>query len=778
MSVETTSPRGEPSPADELRDAIATGRPVRRGDGEPAADGAAWGEQRTLPADVLYELLAGSSAGTTPRAAVLVGLRITGRLNLEAAELRAPLIAHGCHFDEPANLIGAIAPEIRLTACSIPALAADRLETRGDLDLTASVLQVVRLRNAHVGGELTLDGVELLGGDPPDLGDGAVHPLERRATSAAGMVLVAGAMRVDGTMSCRNGFVAHGLVDLTVAHIGGQLSLHDARLEGGLAADGLRVDVGMWFVRVEAKATIRLLSARIAGQLSMRATTLAEGMIADGLRVEGAMFCDDRFVAEGPVRLIGAHVAGPLTLKDATFAKGIHADRLRVEGGMFCHEGFEARDEVRLLAAHVGGQILCRGASFGGGLAADGIRVVDDMFCDGDFTSAKDVRLLGAHIGGQLSFNGAKLAGDLTADGMRVEGGMFCGEGCTVEGVVRLVAASVKVQLSFSDATLVGGMLADRLHVAGNMFCQVGFRSTGPIRLLAAHVTQQLSFGEGTLACPEGLALDLEGARIDGDLGLQFAERPLGGVDLTGVTVGRLFDSESTWPRSLRLAGCSYRQAHAAEDASRPPDADAPLRRLWRGMRPAPPPDVQRRLRWIRLAEEESVAPASGESPASAPIAPRGSRFAPQPYTELMALYRREGRDGDVRYVAYERERRRSGQLRPLGKAWNAFLRWTVGYGYKPLRALGLLFALVIVGSWVFSSFHDDGRLVALRSEHPPFVAGIYTLDRLVPVVSFGLRDAFAPRGAAQWWAFAYTLLGWALTVAVLAGLNAAVRRD
>ena len=57
-------------------------------------------------------------------------------------------------------------------------------------------------------------------------------------------------------------------------------------------------------------------------------------------------------------------------------------------------------------------------------------------------------------------------------------------------------------------------------------------------------------------------------------------------------------------------------------------------------------------------------------------------------------------------------------------------------------------------------------------------MALIYTLDRLIPVVSFGLRDTFAPMGAAQWWAFAYTLFGWVLTVAVLAGLNAAVRRD
>lgn len=85
---------------------------------------------------------------------------------------------------------------------------------------------------------------------------------------------------------------------------------------------------------------------------------------------------------------------------------------------------------------------------------------------------------------------------------------------------------------------------------------------------------------------------------------------------------------------------------------------------------------------------------------------------------------------------------------------------------------------LVLVGTLVFSSFHDHKDLLALQDEHPRFVALIYTLDRLIPVVSFGLRDTFAPMGAAQWWAFAYTLFGWVLTVAVLAGLNAAVRRD
>jgi hypothetical protein len=65
-----------------------------------------------------------------------------------------------------------------------------------------------------------------------------------------------------------------------------------------------------------------------------------------------------------------------------------------------------------------------------------------------------------------------------------------------------------------------------------------------------------------------------------------------------------------------------------------------------------------------------------------------------------------------------------------------------------------------------------------MGSDHPPFNATLYTVDRLVPVVSFGFRDGFAPSGAAQWWAFGFAVIGWALTVAAAAGVGTIVRRE
>lgn len=255
---------------------------------------------------------------------------------------------------------------------------------------------------------------------------------------------------------------------------------------------------------------------------------------------------------------------------------------------------------------------------------------------------------------------------------------------------------------------------------------------------------------------------------------------------MTNARVARLLDSSEKWPAWLRLRGFSYGGAEAVEDREPPPvppsdgGAGARLRALrWR-LRRGEPPDVRRRLDWIQRVEpERSEREQSRRRPWSLRRPDRREAdFALQPYTQLAGFYREQGRDTDSRDVAFERECRRGKRLGLAGHSWNLFLRFTVGHGYKPLRALPLLVVLIVFGTLLFSSFHSDGRLQAAKAGHPPFIAAMYTVDRLVPVVSLGLRDDFHPSGAAEWWAFLYTLVGWALTVAIVAGVTAAVRRE
>jgi len=605
-----------------------TGRPVVRGSEDDAVDDATveWGEERQLAAEALAELLTDPGGATKARAVVIVGLRVVGRLNLEVAELRLPLLAHRCRFDEPINLARAVAPEIQLTSCVIPGITADQIETRDGFDLRNGIVPVVSLSGARIGGDLLLSGATLAGGAwPIDHADGRISP---SPPLAAGQLVTA--LRAQ--------------------------ELHVGR--------DLRADAGF-----RAGASVRLADARVLGEVSFDGASLARGLDVTGIRVDGAMRCAG-LAADDEVDLLNARISGPLGFHGATLRGGLMGDGLRAEADVFFRDGFEAHERIRMI---------------------------------------------GACVGGQLDFDGAKLD---------------------------------------------GGFGADHLEVGDSMFCRDGFRAGGEVRLLAAHIKGQLSFKGATLL-GEGLALDLESARIDQALSLLFAASPAGGIDLTRATVGTLWDSERTWPPMLRLSGCTYDELLAYEDRY---DAEEPRRpgvgrRLRAELGALPSPDVLRRLRWLRLGEVEYG-------------------YAVQPYTQLMSVHRRDGRDGDARHVGYERERRRSARLGVAGKAWNGFLRWTVGYGYRPLRALIALGIAVVVGALVFSSFHHRGDLRALHQAHPQFVASIYTLDRMIPVVSFGLRDAFSPRDTAQWLAFAYTLIGWALTIAVLAGLNAAARRD
>jgi hypothetical protein len=324
-----SNPAG-PAPGEELKQAVMAGREVRRGCGEPAEQGHSWGEDRQLPADLLSELLVRAEGAAEPGAAVLVGgLRITGRLNLEATKLQVPLFAHSCYFDQPVNLTAAKAREISLTACHLPGLASNRLETRGDLSLAAtSTRRSMSLERAHVAGRLDLEGATLADDEGP-------------ALSADGL-------RVDGDMLCRSGFSAQGELRLVGARLGTQLDLQGATLSNhrgpALSADGLLVD-GDMLCRVarerpfSAHGEVRLVGAHIGGRLGLEGRSLANeqgpALVADGLRVEGDMCCGGEFSAHGEVRLVGAHIGGRLRLEGASLTDdggpALVADGLRVD---------------------------------------------------------------------------------------------------------------------------------------------------------------------------------------------------------------------------------------------------------------------------------------------------------------------------------------------------------------------------------------------------------------------------------------------------------------
>jgi len=94
--------------------------------------------------------------------------------------------------------------------------------------------------------------------------------------------------------------------------------------------------------------------------------------------------------------------------------------------------------------------------------------------------------------------------------------------------------------------------------------------------------------------------------------------------------------------------------------------------------------------------------------------------FSPQPYEQLMSVYRRMGHTNWARNVGFQLEKRRSKAFKGLQlltwRPWYFILRWTIGYGYKPFRFLWWAAGLVTTGFLLFSSGHPDG----IVSRHIP----------------------------------------------------------
>jgi uncharacterized protein YjbI with pentapeptide repeats len=344
--------------------------------------GAGWGPERTVRADLLYELLLSEP---TPRAIVLRGARISGSLNLEAATLGCPLTLESCCFDGAINLRQARAETIRLTGCQLTCLEAAQLETRGNLDLRRTAASVIGVAGAHIGGQLMFSGASLSGGSwPPDLADATLSPFSDSTVEdrAEGIALVGDGLRVDGDMFCREGFAAAGEVRLRGAHIHGSLKFREASLTN---AHGYALNAAM-------------------------------------LKVDAGMSCREPFVATGEVSLVGAHIHGGLDLIGArltnNYGSALSAGGLRVEGaGMFCSKGL-ATGGVSLVGAHIQGELNFDEARLtnasGSALNADGIQVDGSMFCREGFVATGEVRLVGARIHGVLDFDGARLFARLT----------------------------------------------------------------------------------------------------------------------------------------------------------------------------------------------------------------------------------------------------------------------------------------------------------------------------------------------------------------------------
>ncbi|MDX6330639.1 MAG: hypothetical protein QOI83_3022 [Streptomycetaceae bacterium] len=467
-----------------------------------------------------------------------------------------------------------------------------------------------------------------------------------------------------------------------------------------------------------------------------------------GVRVYGGLDLD---YSEIPYRLTfkGCYFADPISLYGARTrqlsVKQCHLVRLNaanasIDGNARFNDS-RFTGLLRLDAAHITGVLQLDGARLFGAthspaLAANRLRVEDHIWLRDGFTAeGGEVVLRGAQVGGDLDMTGARLSNPggtaLAGSRMRVEGDII-GNGMRTEGELRLPGATVAggVRLWGARLSNPGGtaLRAYGLEVAGSLHLTGGFEAEGRTALTAVRVGGELNLRDARLTAGPGrtvLRLWQTQAR---ETDLRTTDAPEGCVDLRHASLGVIRDDPETWPADLRLDGLRYDRFE----------------------NPLPAPE---RLRWLTHDR---------------------SGYAPQPFEQLALAYRTLGHENEARTVLLAKERARHRILPWYARLWGAVQDATVGYGYRPTRAPLWLLGLLAAGSVVFSLHHPVRNDPAGPETFNPVV---FTLDHLLPVVSFGQGSAFTPTPGTQWVGYVLTAAGWILATTIATGITRSVNR-
>ncbi len=367
---------------------------------------------------------------------------------------------------------------------------------------------------------------------------------------------------------------------------------------------------------------------------------------------------------------------------------------------------------------------------------------------------------------GSISAQQTSVAGDVL-----LEGGDY--------GDANFFRAQIGGSLDFSAANLSGDAPLSVVEAAigGDALFHNGFTTAGVLDFRLAHVGRALSFHGARFAGAAPNGLNAERAQIAGALyWVDIAHTPATILDLNDARADSLWDNPASWPApgNLNLAGFAY-----GDFSGGPVTASA-------------------RLDWLRRQ-------------------PRSLWADPQPYRELARALRANGAEEDAIEVemAQENALTNYGNLSFGHRLWRETLRATIGYGYRPLRALWWIAGFVAAGAILFGWGYRAGLITpteagayakfcqtgAPPAHYPPFSGFIYSLENFLPVVDLhqgtywrpnparGAHDGIAAGGASEppasrfasllrIYLWLHILAGWTITPLLFAGLSGLLRNS
>ncbi len=474
-----------------------------------------------------------------------------------------------------------------------------------------------------------------------------------------------------------------------------------------------------------------------------------------------------RLVWLGGVQIFGARVIGSLDLTNARVPFGLVLDHCAIAEPLNLEYADLAFLDLSGSCTHeiYGADVHVRGAvTMGFGFHAEGpvdlsnSRIGGSLFCTGGNFSAgrgarRDFRSL-AEPGKEVNF---PFSFALAINDARIEGDVRLCCGFQSDGNVFGTNASFNSMI-LSGGRFHGMVVLDAAKVGGNVVA-------GPFGAF----TGARFLGEST----EPHGLEMQGTSLAGGLYLSGVElQNAATLDLRASSVIGLVDDEKSWPQpgSLALEGFTYGHIYAG------------------------PADTRNRLRWLGLG--------SGPHPPWL-VLPGG--FQPQPYQQLAHVLRNGGDEAGARAVLVAEEDARYRELGTPARLWGTFLKYTIGYGHRPLLAIFWMAGVVGMG-WALVAIGKRAGVMRLTwPETTPLPTGdpttglsplLYSLDVFLPFVNLHQEHYWWPdesaagtcriaglhlpvRGSVlRTYLWLQIIAGWLLSAIFVAGVTGLIRGD
>lgn len=523
--------------------------------------------------------------------------------------------------------------------------------------------------------------------------------------------------------------------------------------------------------------------------------------------------------------ILGAHLTGPLDLENLKFElllafdrclfdsapllrhsrtrilnfyacrmPGLWADGLQVEGALFLRQ-CECAGEVRLTDVKVSGPFDCVSTVFMNkgedAFSADGISVSGDLSLDRASITG-GTRLIGANVIGNLDCSNSTFTHNgkaaFLADNILLKGNLNF-VSATITGGVCLIGANVTGNIDCHEATFShdGGtaLHADKLFVENSLIF-IGTTIIGATRLIGANINSNLECLNATFINATGDAFNAQRMCVKASWFWVLKAPIMGGLNLTQASAGDFFDDGSGWPEKGKLKIDGFRYDNLIF-----------------------PTTAKQRIRWLQLMPQIGL--------------DQKLIFWPQPYEQLIKVFKTAGHERDAREVAiakqdaYRAYLKRQAEFNNVTtwhrRLWLLFLKYSAGYGYETWRA-GVFVLIFVSFAWmVFNSAYHEGHMAPAKERiytqscytknvecdkwrtdiqlkwtdktlnlpegYPQFTPLTYAFDTLIPFVDLHQESYWMPTHLGyQIYLWLHIIVGWVLATIAVAGFTGLIKKD